>query len=647
MFAHFNKLNTSLLSLPQYPSLRSQARRFLEAGYAEIETCDLNTFFYGGVMTPQDRIEALNLELFDEYEELAAFLGHYFVLVARNNSSKQWLRPQSHDWQYIHWKRDMLLNGNMAASSQCHHESQSTSEKLLLTTLDLKPVRRRFPAVAEWENGFIIQGGLSNTTRLSTSLHLRPANDSSVFGVHPKNRPGARMCHTMTKVNDGVLLIGGRDAPNSGTVDCQYFRMRDGQGSWDLETRVPLGEGKQALYRHAVTAIGIDQVVLFGGRRVGGITSAEWLRYDCSSKRWDVLDCNDPCPALWGASISWKNGLGVLVGGMTLEGECCGDVFTWRLEGKTVKLKSWSLDIHSRPLTHRYGAKIVPYGDSDFLLIGGAGSYHLLTWREQFLLLSPATESVHTVDIRNGAGVEPWLVGHDVAIHEARGDIMIVGGGGVSFSFGSFWNEKILHLSSPSSTASLRSWQLLEETSVDSLSANPTTNDEMSPKDIRRLRIDTLHQWRAQVIQNSEVCVLEGLHFGDCIQKWTPEYLKSSVGDKPVIIHSTTASAMNFLQKNFKYITRSFSDFIDTIFSDNDEKMYLRAISDDAKNKPAKLEDDFPSLSPDFKIPAFLRGEGGIHDKIFSTVLRIGGIGTSMWLHYDVFYLRLGPINLR
>lgn len=104
---------------------------------------------------------------------------------------------------------------------------------------------------------------------------------------------------------------------------------------------------------------------------------------------------------------------------------------------------------------------------------------------------------------------------------------------------------------------------------------------------------------------------------------------------------------MNFLQKNFKYITRSFSDFIDTIFSDNDEKMYLRAISDDAKNKPAKLEDDFPSLSPDFKIPAFLRGEGGIHDKIFSTVLRIGGIGTSMWLHYDVFYPRLGPTNLR
>jgi hypothetical protein len=113
------------------------------------------------------------------------------------------------------------------------------------------------------------------------------------------------------------------------------------------------------------------------------------------------------------------------------------------------------------------------------------------------------------------------------------------------------------------------------------------------------------------------------------------------VGDKPIVIHSTTAHAMNFLQKNFKYTTQSFADFIDTVCSDGEEKVYLRAVSDDAKNKPARFEDDFPSLAPDFEIPAILRGEGGIEDKIFSTVLRIGGVGTSMWLHYDVLHPKL------
>ena len=589
-------------------------------------------------MNPQDRIEALKMELFDEYEELGAFLGHYFVLVAGNNSSKPWLCPRSHDWQYINWKRDMLLNGNMAASSQCHHESQSTSKKLVLTTLDHKPIKRRFSAVAEWEDGFLIQGGLSSTTRLATSLHLRPATNTSVFEVYPRNTR-AQMCHTMIKVDDGVLLIGGRDAPNSGTTECQYFGLRDRQGGWNVETQVPLGPGKQAIYRHAVTTIGKDQVVLFGGRRVEGLVTGEWLRYDRSCKRWDGLDCHNTCPALWGASICWRNGVGVLVGGMTSEGECAGDVYTWRLEGTTVKLKSWSLHSHSRALTRRYGAKIIPYGDDDFLIVGGAGSHRVLTWSEQFLLFSPATESIRTVDVPIAAGVEPWLVGHDAAVHESSGDIVVVGGGGVCFSFGSFWNEKILQLSNPSRTTSIKSWQLLEETSVDSRSNQPLPNDGNGtpPKQIRRVRIDNLQQWHDQVMEKSEVCILEGLPFGDCIPKWTPEYLKSSVGDKPVVIHSTMAYAMNFLQKNFQYTTRSFADFIETVFAGNDdEKVYLRAVSDDAKNKPAGLQDDFPTLAPDFEIPTFLR-EGGIEKNIFSTVLRIGGIGTSMWLHYDVF----------
>jgi len=634
MTSHFNKLNTPLLSLPQYPTLRSQARRFLEAGYAEIETCDLNTFFYGGIMSRDDRVDGLKVELFDEYEELGAFLGHYFVLVARNDVSKQWLRPQSQDWQYINWKRDMLLNGNMAASSHCHG-SKSTDEKLVITVLDHKPLRRRFPAVAAWENGFLVHGGLSTTTRLSTSLHLCPATESSVFEGHGRNTPGARMCHTMTTLDNGVLLIGGRDAPNSGTADCQYFELKDGQGKWDAETHVPLGTGKQVIYRHTATTIGKEQVVLFGGRRVGGITSGDWLRYD-RCKGWDKLECHDACPALWAASICWRDGVGVLLGGVTSEGECSGDIYTWHLERNTVKLKRWDLDSHSRSLTRRYGAKFVPYGDSEFLLVGGAGGHHVLSWSEQLLLLSSATESIRALEIPNVAGVEPWLVGHDVACHEMTGDIVIVGGGGVCFSFGSFWNEKVLHLCYPSNTISTKSWQLLEESFVDSRTEEPPPIEQTSSKPIHRIRLTTPEQWHNQVLQKSEVCILEGLQFGDCVNKWTPEYLKSSVGHKPVVIHSTTAHAMNFLQKNFKYTTQSFTNFIDTIFSDGNEKVYLRAVSDDAKNKPARLEDDFPSLAPDFEIPAILRGEGGIEDKIFSTVLRIGGVGTSMWLHYDV-----------
>ena len=267
--------------------------------------------------------------------------------------------------------------------------------------------------------------------------------------------------------------------------------------------RVPLGSGKPAIYRHSVAAIGKDQVVLFGGRRVGGITIGEWLRYDRSSNGWDTLDCHDAGPALWGASICWRNGVGVLVGGMTLEGECTGDVYTWRREGTTVKLKNWNLNSHSRTLDSRYGAKIIPYGEGDFLLVGGAGSHHVLTWTEQFLLLAPATESIHRVEIPIVAGVEPWLVGHDVAVHETTGEIVIVGGGGVCFSFGSFWNEKILHLSNPPSTTSIKSLTLRRRPWI-RIQTNLYGKDRTPPKQIRRVRINTLHEWHEQVIESQK-----------------------------------------------------------------------------------------------------------------------------------------------
>jgi tRNA wybutosine-synthesizing protein 4 len=99
---------------------------------------------------------------------------------------------------------------------------------------------------------------------------------------------------------------------------------------------------------------------------------------------------------------------------------------------------------------------------------------------------------------------------------------------------------------------------------------------------------------------------------------------------------------MNFLSKNFKYTSRSFGDFIDSVFSPAAEKVYLRAVSANAKNKPTKLEDDFPGLAKDFQIPTILRGHGGIDEEnIFSTVLRVGAVGTSMWLHYDVQVTRI------
>jgi tRNA wybutosine-synthesizing protein 4 len=59
---------------------------------------------------------------------------------------------------------------------------------------------------------------------------------------------------------------------------------------------------------------------------------------------------------------------------------------------------------------------------------------------------------------------------------------------------------------------------------------------------------------------------------------------------------------MDFKAKNFSYTSKTFGDFIDSI--EKGEKLYLRSLSsENAKELPASLENDYPSIAADFHLP--------------------------------------------
>ena len=88
---------------------------------------------------------------------------------------------------------------------------------------------------------------------------------------------------------------------------------------------------------------------------------------------------------------------------------------------------------------------------------------------------------------------------------------------------------------------------------------------------------------------------------------------------------------MNFQERNFRYVTKRFGDFVDEIV--NGEKQYLRSLSSDKPaDTPANFVADFPTIAEDFVLPPELHlAKQNFH----SSVLRISG-PVSMWLHYDV-----------
>jgi tRNA wybutosine-synthesizing protein 4 len=88
---------------------------------------------------------------------------------------------------------------------------------------------------------------------------------------------------------------------------------------------------------------------------------------------------------------------------------------------------------------------------------------------------------------------------------------------------------------------------------------------------------------------------------------------------------------MDFTAKNFRYVTAEFGNFAQRI--EQGDKLYLRALSHEKPSEqPAVLAEDFPSLAPDFVLPAQL---SHVAENLFSSVLRMSG-PVNMWLHYDV-----------
>lgn len=134
-------------------------------------------------------------------------------------------------------------------------------------------------------------------------------------------------------------------------------------------------------------------------------------------------------------------------------------------------------------------------------------------------------------------------------------------------------------------------------------------------------------------MSHGQPIVNRSLELGRCLSEWQSlETVKDRVArDQDVVVHVSDHRHMDFRQKNFKYITKSFGSFIDDF--QLRQKQYLRSLaSDSPAEKPANFMADFPGLAKDFD---FFDQLSSFTSDIHSSVLRISGF-VDMWLHYDV-----------
>ncbi|KAI8942725.1 hypothetical protein NX059_000773 [Plenodomus lindquistii] len=642
MLSHFDKLQTSIKAAKLYLSLSEQSSRFLNAGWSTIALArNLWDLWSDDSFTPSAVRRSLDLiEPFDEWEEFILFAGHYFLLVASN--AEQRMSTETYQGQTV------TMNGCI---------TQTNAETMTLhswkQSKDTMVTPRRFTAAfASGQGTVATHGGQGTRARLSDlDVLQRQDLNGEAFDSPPAT---ARMCHTITSIRDTeALLVGGRGSPAQALADCWHFQS----GTWTKVENLEI-----ARYRHNSVSVelGVESqdrgVLVFGGRSSDGTALDDCILWTATDG-WQSIPVDGPRPtARFGAamavmhSVQGRGSWGLLTGGIGVHGTVVNDLWEWSIcatPTPRLKFADRTNDVRCSASTSAYarvGANLVPWNDS-LLLIGGLSANGMHSLAEDFLLLEPSTEGVIVENpVMQLPSTWPLLVGMG-AVAVSRNEVLVVGGGAVCFSMGSFWNEDPFTITSLAQGA--KPWRCLppQISGAAQAKAGETARGKRQGKakkhttnvknvritEIPRVQVNSAEDF-ALLVAASKPSIIEGLNIGPCTDLWTLDYLKEKIGqDRELVIHDCSSDRMTFKDKNFQYVKKSVADFLDGIAEGS--QSYLRAVSSSQPNKlPTKLEDDFPTISADFQLPDVF---DAVKSNYHSSPLRISG-PVSLWLHYDV-----------
>ncbi|KAH7173650.1 leucine carboxyl methyltransferase 2 [Fusarium flagelliforme] len=634
MLKHFDKLNTSLKSVNQYPTIESQRSRFEKRGWASVDVWDLWEAWNSQVFLNSSERAALDdVEPFDEWEEFILFARHYIVLHATS-----------------YQRSEKGAGQNMRASSPDTHVKANT-----IATKSLGAPKRRFGAALAASNPeggkYLVHAlGMGSNARLDSCDVYSLQESNPPFEMSP-NGPSARTCHTTTDLGQGdFLLVGGRASPSKALIDC--WILKKNSNSWEKTFELPV-----PLFRHsAVQLPGSSLVLVLGGKTGPSQISSDYFVFH-PVRGW--LKClvsglvpNSTFGAFSVAStkLLGKPGHfeGLLAGGIAGDGKISSQAYFW-----TVNTTTDEPHIHFEPLPNYdqhswalsiFGAQTANI-ESLTLVCGGVGQDPSAQGQSMACLaMNDKSLEAYLVDLGEKVGQLPFMVGSAAVSYNAQ--LIVVGGGATCFSMGTFWDAGVYTIDFSNAVSEVTPSRRMHNKPVtvryqDSpkLIQTSTGSDQPGPQSsasitaIPRIKLESRSDFE-KLVQNREPVIIESLDLGGCVEKWNAEYLVQSVGEsKKVVVHEcqTPTGKMDFNSKNFRYITESFPAFMTK--AAKGEALYLRALSEEKPTEnPASLADDFQALADDFRLPEEL---GLVKDRMFSSVLRISG-RANMWLHYDV-----------
>ncbi|XP_053928890.1 tRNA wybutosine-synthesizing protein 4 isoform X2 [Cuculus canorus] len=443
MQRHFRQLNSALRSLETYPEREDQERRFLQRGWSECSVVDMNEFFTTCTAEEeQRRVQAL--EPFDEYEEWHLKCSHYFVLAASKGMEPPWTPLLPTLTGSPHHGPTRVVGSVPAAACA------SNPDSLGLRRYGHRSVLLK-PDVVLTTGGFGEDDGQHCRVRTFHVLVKREGGwrAGGVRQETPDTRWGERLYHTALCLSDDVvLLVGGRTSPSSSGVATVWLKVSGTSAEWDAaEVTVEpvdlpaVAEPPSHRWRHSATQVtfqGENFLFLYGGRSATEPVLGDWCFLRIPELSYTVIPVEGAVPERRHShgACAWEGGA-VIVGGLGADEKPLGSLFLLR---ELQRGFGWQpMETHP-PLVPRY-SHTAHVHDGKLLLVGGV-------W-----LRSSSVPGVTVVDLTTGLcldytiDVEPleWplmLHNHSSVLLPDEKELLVLGGGGNCFSFGTHLNSE-------------------------------------------------------------------------------------------------------------------------------------------------------------------------------------------------------------
>lgn len=391
MLYHFKHLTSPLLCVETYSTQEKQKARF-EKYFPLVEVFDLFEGWKQLVLTEQKHLVD-SVEEFDEWEEFIVFCQHYVIIHGTNSTYEIFAIPEP------------------------------VSDPPVLGDFSIKEVgsfEMKFPAACEGENGVYVNGGMFQSRSDTMAL----ITIDGVKHLDLTEGPQPRMCHTLTNLGNGtLLLVGGRTRPGYDLNDIWIFDEK-------LQIWKKVGNLHVGVSRHRVVSLGHQLALLYAEGEFYRLNLDKENKLDITGLRKQ----GDEIPSLksFGFDYNPVSKTGHIAGGTTNQ---ISPLFNEGLYSFSVESNSISLKLVKKSVHFARIGCMLRQGYKKLTLLGGVGQKSLtqdntvvdiyLDNLEIFCLRIPDAEW-------DGA---PVFIGSQLVGNT------IVGGGAVCYSFGSHYNK--------------------------------------------------------------------------------------------------------------------------------------------------------------------------------------------------------------